>query len=799
MLNYIKKTYKSSLPSKYTYFSQRFISNIKNAVEDIDVVNEIATIEGFPVGSSTFQEYVSSMWQLAGRASRDRNFPVELKRSLTFGLQGCDFHSPTFLETVEEIQYKTEFNPACAPPIEMYPRPDVPKLPTFQVPAVSPHVLRACMDAQAKYPQFNQSFFRAMFSKHGRPTYSIAGLSKKGYYEQVKKLHANIVSPERQWGPDLYLAIMKLADTWGVEHTAIEFHVPYEKFLKLLNKNTSIGFIPVDFYEVLDTGVQKAIGLKKKDVIGPVIRIFQDWVDALERWIEEDCKVRCPTIIILDQEMIKFEILWHHDVVDNERMTPEQIDEAAQKVRLFYMQSVLTYMLSVTCFKPISDSVRYYRSAVGVKVERGGLQSIWDILSDKNLSPRQLEVIEKWKHKGVNLLDAQYGQGDWSKYDQTLLAIVLLFVTFMAKPFFVHTKDSGVSADAMKIMYDQFVASAVQKIMYVYAHGTRDTFGCMFSGAFITSIGDTVYQMVMEQLYFMELLKKYPDNELLADIIEVGLVVFFFYGDDHIGKWPRCMNEFKLDPKSDTLLRDFVSFCCVNFGMNYKEKEYKVYDNLYSSHYFESIDGVFVEDMSRAVWGPKFLKNAVSHTYVVEDGVDHYLWTLPYRITEDLACKILFTAKSSGNAKTSVMSLMSHARLCSGNLEAYSMIRAVYDEIAPVAGVLTIDDWDYYKNTCRGDSARKVISSGFFPPFEELVANQLDGYNTDGFEPKDFKGNVSPKSHLYERDGHGNEQLPTTNFLDDHVFVDGENFASRYADLSVLTQDSYVGDGYPTY
>jgi hypothetical protein len=393
-----------------------------------------------------------------------------------------------------------------------------------------------------------------------------------------------------------------------------------------------------------------------------------------------------PRISIVDVEMLKYEIIWNHDLSDIPDLTAEQIDEANDKVRLFYMSSIMDYLLSLLCYKPISETVRWYESAIGVKVEGGGLQRIWKLLSNDNWTDRQQEIIDKWKlRENIDLTDSVWGQGDWKRYDQTLLSIILIFVAFYAKPFFVWSEDSGISPEVMKVLYDQFVVSVVQKVMFMYAHGTYEAFGCMFSGKFITSIGDTIYQMLLKHLYLMELLKKYETSELLMDIIEGNFVIFFFYGDDHIGRWPRIMSRFYLTHDS-SLLRDFIEFCCREFGMTHKESEFKVFDNLYGEHYFTLDQDVFVEDLGEKVDGPVFLRNNVSRIYVRSSNQDDYVYIadLPYRPTRDFASKLLFTVKSSGNLKTAVMSMTSIARLTSGNLEAYSMIECMYRKVAPL-------------------------------------------------------------------------------------------------------------------
>jgi hypothetical protein len=776
MLAYINKKHATNTNHvKYTYYTQRFLHNIKNVHDKTRVIEDEAYVSGRWVDTDSFLDYMTSMNSLANQAKIDPKFPPELKRMLLFGLKGCQIHSPGFLETVIELEHTINFNPECLKQVELYPNVDVPKLPKFGAPAVTPLAVRAALACESKYPQFNQSFLRSMWTKKGRPAYNVSGRSMTAYYKQVSKLSSNIVSPEKQWAPDLHLAMLKLLHKWGVEHYSIDFELDYKLLEKMLNKDTSLGYIPTEFLEIVDGSVQKAKGLKKRDVMANVLAMFKEIIDEIDDWIASDRKGPMPVISIVDVEMLKYEIRWEHDMMEDDP-TPEEMDDKLDKVRLFYMSSIMDYILSVLCYKPISESVRFYESAIGIKVESGGLQRLFEILSNKNWTERQQELIDKWKLKNIDLTDTVVGQGDWSRYDQTLLAIILLFVAMFAKPFFVWSPRSGISPETMKVLYDQFVISVVQKVMFIYAHGTYESFGCMFSGKFITSIGDTIYQMLLKHLYLMELLKKYPDDALLMDIIEGNFIVFFFYGDDHIGVWPRVMHRFYLYTSNSTL-EDFIEFCCKEFGMTHKQSEFKVCDNLYGERFFYLDDGVFVEDLSMALDSCTFLKNTVVNLHLdVGDGYVH-VGKYPYRDTRDFACKLLLTGKSSGNLKTLCMSLMSFARLSSGNPEAYSMLKVFYDEIAVDAGTITLEDWDYYASNVGENSARRALKTGSFPSYEELLIEQNEGAKGAGFEPKDFRGNPSPESALYDNTGLGNTQS-------DHYSMTGYNV--RYQDETMV-------------
>jgi hypothetical protein len=783
MIKYIEKHNSQKHSMKYSYYARRAFLNMKKVHDFVTYDEGSFNIQGYEIDASDFNDYVQSVWTIMNQAKKDHKFPDGLRKLLLKGLKGCNVHSPTFLEMFENLLHDIEFSPACAKKIEMYPAPDFNKLPTFDIPPTSPLLLKSALIASGKYPQFNQGFLRPAYSRFGRRCYEVAGRSQKAYKKQITKLNANIVAPEENMAPELHLEMIKLLEVFGIRRHSLEFQIHWDKLEQALMKETSIGYLPVEFLEVVGSGVQKATGLKKKDIAPIAIKMFQDWVDSLTEWIDGNRSGPPPKVSFVDVEMLKYEITWCHDVVENPNITREEIDDSLEKVRLFYMANILDYMLANVCYKHVSETVRFYESAIGVRVEAGGLQKIWEILGHVDRRPDQQAIIDKWLARGIDLRVMKYGQGDWSKYDQTLLAIVLAFVSIFAYPFF-NIEKSGMSPEVIKAMFLQFVVSNVQKIMYVYAHGLFEVFGCMFSGKFMTSIGDTIYQMLLKAVYFQRLLRKYPNNELLQDIIQFCFIIFFFYGDDHLASWPKVLDDLGifLYEESDCILKDFILFCTKVFGMNHKEKEFKVFDNLYARNFFTLVDGVFVEDLDLQVEGPTFLKNQVSEVFIRTSTEDEYIFVdhLPYRPTVDIACKMTVTVKSSGNVKTAAMSLMSFARLCTGNLEAYCMVKALYDEIAPLAGEITWEDWDYFKNTVGENSARRVAKNGSFPSYDSLVHDQRTGKDQVGFIPKDLKGRPAPTSDLYTATGMGNAQVEHFDTTD--VFYDDKDLLERMAD-----------------
>jgi hypothetical protein len=795
MLKYIQDNRKNKNTNvKYTYYCERGIRNIRNFHSKLSVVDDqYANTGDVWVDISTFDSFIKSSWLLINQAKLDDRFPEPLRHTLINGLTGSKIASPSFLLAVEDLQDKVNFKPQCAKKVEVYPQPEIAKLPTFATPAVSPVVIRAALRAEAKYPQFNQSFLRATFHKHGYPSYNVSGNSKRAHSLQKQKLSSNIVRPTQNITSELYLSLLKMWSLWGVSRFSMGFMINYEKFEQLLKKDTSIGYIPVQFYEIIDGSIKRATGLKKKDIASVAIDMFAEYVENLEDWIISGKSGPCPKISIVDVEMLKYEIVWRKDIIDNPDITVEQVEEALEKVRLFYMASIFDYMLSVVCFKPISDTVRHRESAIGIKVEAGGLVALWDILAGLYRKDGiAKDIREKWMSMGIDLEDLQTGQGDWKHYDQTLLAVVLAYAIAFAYPFFDMSKNTSVSEEAARIMFVQFMVSNVQRLMYMYGSGVYEVFGTVFSGKFITSIIDTMYQMLAKSVYLARLLEKYPDSELLSDMVTYGFIVFFFYGDDHVASWPRVANQFKLYDESKNLLDDFVTFCVDILGMRQKVEEFKIFDNVFGERYFTWTDGVYVEDLELAVESPTFLKNQVAEVFIRDtpDAKWVSLGQLPYRATDDIASKLIFTLRSSSNPHLAVMSSMSYASLLSGNLEGYCMVRAFYNELEDVVGELSVDHWDYFRSTVGENSARRVAKGGSFPNLDQLIFNQRSGRIGKGFVPKDFNGNVSPQSYLYTDTNKGNDQKITMDFSERAVY----DYDSSFLDQLRATADDYIGD-----
>lgn len=752
---------------QYTATMRNMLVNMKLGTElCVEGQDGSIFIGDMEVDHDDLESYVYSLWNIMQDIRVRGGVSKTLEQVLLRNIEESNIACPSFMAVFDEIYHKSIFNPSCAREVDLFPHPPMSKLPAFSSPLISPEIVKILVEVSERYPQFNESYLLFLSSVGGVSIANCTGANSRAYRRQLDKLKSNIVTPKSDYSEYLYLACCNLWHRWGIKYNPIKWEVVDSKLMKLLNKDSAVGYVVGEFLEFVDGSFKPTTSVKKKHIAKQAISDFHGWLDSLDEWLDSGSSSPPPQCVFKDNEMVKWEILWNFDMLDR-KMTSEEIVKLREKVRLFYMSSVSDFILESLCYKPMSEGIRFYESAIGVRVEAGGLQCIWNILNG-DYTKEQRRIIDKWKEMGIDLTDKKFGQGDWSRYDQTLLAVVLLFVSIFSKPFFEH----DMSDEKFNLIFAEFCRSIVQKVMHIYAYGTWEVFGCMFSGKYVTSIGDTIYQMILKLVYMMKLKERYPDDELLKDIIVYGFIVAFFYGDDHLFSWPAIMDEraYFLYDDSANFLDDFTLWCCREFGMIRKESEFKVFDELYSRHYFRAIDGVFVEQFTEDTYcGPVFLKNAVSQTYVYSEDSQEYAFIgcLPYRETRDFCGKFGFTLSSTNNIKKYVMNLRSQARLASGNLEAYSMCKVLHDKVMERVEEPSLDEWEAYMSSAKENSVRRASVKGPFPSYDEIYAKQIEGQRGSGFSPKDFYGNVSIQSALYEANGKGNKQLKPDSYVGD--------------------------------
>jgi hypothetical protein len=210
------------------------------------------------------------------------------------------------------------------------------------------------------------------------------------------------------------------------------------------------------------------------------------------------------------------------------------------------------------------------------------------------------------------------------------------------------------------------------------------------------------------------------------------MMLIVIYGDDNNLGWPVFMNSRLLYPEHATNVNeDFVHFFSTIFGMINKESESFVFDSYYSVHKFKTIGENLWREVSY-IPGPSFIKNSPSLTYVD----DILMGVFPYQDTFHIISKLRGMSATQGIG-TCLCLISSLSRLCSGNLEAYSMLKIAYYYFVDKYGLPSKTDWEEFSHMKNGRSLGSLIKHGFdenlfnkFPEMSYLWALQNNGYTS---------------------------------------------------------------------
>lgn len=306
-----------------------------------------------------------------------------------------------------------------------------------------------------------------------------------------------------------------------------------------------------------------------------------------------------------------------------------------------------------------------------------------------------------------------------------------------------HTCPPGMSEEVFEHLMKEFIQRMGVKLLYMrginkwfYAKGT------MNSGEFMTSIGNTVYHMLMFIMYMLALREHNKDDPLMMSIIDSGMLLFFFYSDDHVARWPRYCNGHTIYKESDTLFHDYIAFCINRLNMTYKWESLKIYDYLYGMRIYETAAPEVVVETSHRP-SLSFLRYSVAHEFL--DG--EYKGLRVWRDTEDLIIKSALSLTATKDPETHMFLVASLARLSSGNYEAYYQLRTIYYKLLTITGEPTQERWDnWYDQPGRAVpfSIRTVLEEGriyCFPEIDDINDLQQKGFeNKRGFYALDTEG-----------------------------------------------------------
>jgi len=135
--------------------------------------------------------------------------------------------------------------------------------------------------------------------------------------------------------------------------------------------------------------------------------------------------------------------------------------------------------------------------------------------------------------KGFNLKGALFGDGDFSKLDQTIHQILMRL--FYSSRFQYNC--DGSDGDVMRWLLEQIVRHVTVRLTHLMDKLWARVTGQMPSGAWCTSHGDSWIVMFLFYLFVSCKLAVIEDEELLLDIERqfrerrIGIIV---YGDDHV-------------------------------------------------------------------------------------------------------------------------------------------------------------------------------------------------------------------------------------------------------------------------
>jgi hypothetical protein len=548
---------------------------------------------------------------------------------------------------------------------------------------------------------------------------------------------------------NLYLSQMHIVKILGQDYDPdlVDMLTNTESILPSIDKDTSMGYSNIQFFDVVDGVAKEVPKPKKRDALFAQASNFEKYKCDMWDYIcgtRDDIPFPGPLF-----EAHKLEIITYLEFFDQreEFMSQGDVEKAMMKQRLFYMSASLALMADNAVFKPLINTMRYWLSAIGIQVTNGGLMELWDMVMGERTSPlkqrwRTVRRFAKRKY-GIDLGKRRYGEGDWSSYDTTLAAMVMAFA--------IATAFANFSADGdplIRLLAITAHGQNITKVMYMYlADQYYRVHGRMFSGVLITSTIDTVYQIILYIYYLKKLMSKYADNELLREVATAMMFIMFFYGDDHVAGWCVWMEQFKLYEDSLDPLDDFVNMCVRQFGMMYKReasKRFDAEDVIGEIHFFTSDDGKPYEVEELTSWGMTFLKYSIVQTYI--DGRP-FLSPVPMKQAKDAIMKCGWSVSSSKNISLETAKIVALAYL-NTNPEVHHQLKCAYDNMVRMGGNVTPELMEMV--LAKPDSISLYLYSHIagvtgdvdFPPLEENYRKQYKGYmSRKGFVPLDAYGN----------------------------------------------------------
>jgi len=257
------------------------------------------------------------------------------------------------------------------------------------------------------------------------------------------------------------------------------------------------------------------------------------------------------------------------------------------------------------------------------------------------------------------LKEREYGEGDITRFDQSLIYSILYASGIFFACFYKY------DSPAMRTIMSDIVFRLCTKFLYLVGMDeVKMVLGMMFSGKFETSHGNTAYQNIVFRMYKthkLMLFKGHPKFYLLEIAFKFMLATHSFCGDDMFLGWPVVLRrEFNF------CLTDYKEFC-KHVGLHFKFCRMKP---LYAIVKFENTG---IRRQTEYVEGIVFLKNQMAKVYEGGEFVGIY----PYRPFKDLIFRIGNSDKANRYLDTFYAKLLSVAYLSVGNTEFYYYLRLI--------------------------------------------------------------------------------------------------------------------------
>jgi len=723
----------------YSYKYVKFTGKVKTLLRGVDDCVTPPTVGHFVIGEDV-SSWLRDLYYVAQRITL---YKGEVGDTLSYIKDCVDQYDPLFVQFLEEAMAKQKFNPGNVERVEIDPRPEFPKMPSAIEPTYSAKLASTLLELDSLYDCFDYPFSTTMLinEEYDISLRFLRGKldSLKAYYETLALLNLNQCDPKREANiggfridivNEIQHALDSKAHRLGVElcePRTVSFE--YQEIYDILKgMNTSLGWYHKKIYLHTTTGRKRVLNCKKEDIAAELAREVVLYLEMLQLFL--DGKGPEPIMPSINTENNKIEYV-SLDFV-NKSMTFEEYESYLNKTRIFYIGGVMTFIFQKLLFRDLPKKLCGYRFGIGMKVEAGGIQKLASIMTgdvDSPLHQVWKDAVEEARAYGVDLSKRKYAQGDLKKMDQTILAMFLCaFATFQYT--FVKRDEDNMTQESWDYIYHKTVMDIVLKCCNMYGfNAMMMIWGTMFSGAFVTSQGDSFILDIVWEMYLNRLVTAYPGNPILLIIMKAQMNQFAVFGDDHNAGYPEYMDDnFKLYDDSENMMMDFCNFFSRELGLIAKTEELKIFDSFYAFREFITIgDGIY--KLVSEVPGPVFIRNSASVTML--DGV--VVGIYPYQETFHLISKMkgLVATQSATMAICLVTSL---ARLSSGNLEAYSMFSIIYDALVTRYGVPAEDEWRQFLKLKQGRSLGSLVRSGNagpeFPLLCELWAIQDAGYNS---------------------------------------------------------------------